>query len=184
MLRRILVLFCIAALAFAKTPRPLPNVPIHTPDLKSIDLKKFRGKAMVIVIFSTSCNDCVTVLHLMDGIQKEYGPQGLQVVGAAGDDNARYLLGSFIARYKPLFPIGFLTKDEIIKLADVPKDIRPVAPIVLFIDRWGTVREQFYGDHPIFKDAERSLKALSLGMLRVAPVAPAAPKSAPSAAPH
>lgn len=181
MLRRILVLFCIAALAFAKTPRPLPNVPIHTPDMKTIDLKKFRGKAMVIVIFSTTCSDCASVLQIMDGIQKEYGSQGLQVIGAAGDDNARYGLPPFIARYKLLFPVGFLTKEEIIKLADVPKDVRPVAPIVLFVDRSGTVREQFYGDHPLFKDAQRSLKALSVGMLKETP---AAPKPAPPAEQH
>jgi thiol-disulfide isomerase/thioredoxin len=178
MLRRTLVLFCIAALAFAKTPRPLANVPIHTPDLKAIDLKKFRGKAIVVVIFSTTCHDCVALIHMMDGIQKEFGPQGLQVVGAAGDDNAKFLLGPFISRYKPSFPIGFLNKDEIVKLADVSKDSRPVAPIVLFIDRWGTVREEFEGNHPIFKDAERSMKTLSLAMLRVTPVGTAAPKPA------
>jgi len=181
MLRRLLVLVCLAGLAFAKTPRPLANVAIHNPDLTSIDLKKFRGKAMVLVIFSTSCADCVAVVQLMDKIQKEYGPQGLQVVGAAGDDNAKFMLGAFIMRYRPLFPIGFVSKDEIMKLADVSKDSRPVAPIVIFIDRWGVVREQFQGNHPIFHDAEKSLKALALAMLRVVQLPPEALKAAPKA---
>ena len=161
---------CLAALAFAKTPRPLANVALHTPDAKTINLAKYRGKALVLVIFSTSCPDCVSVLQMMDGIQKEFGPQGLQVIGAAGDDNAKDVLAPFINRFRPTFPVGYLTKSEIIQLADVEKDARPVAPIVLFIDRWGMVREQYSGNHPIFRDAQRSLRTLSLAMIRVAPV--------------
>ena len=169
MLRRTVVLLCLAAIAFAKTPRPLTMLPIHTPEGKTIDLRKFKGKAMVLVIFSTSCDDCVAVIRLMDGIQKEYASQGLQVIGAAGDENARYLLAPFINRYRPTFPIGFLTKEEIIKLADVAKDARPVAPIVLFIDRWSTVRYQYYGNDVIFKDAAKNLRYMSLAMTKVPP---------------
>jgi peroxiredoxin len=170
MLRRSLLLLCLAALAFAKTPRPLANVALHTPDAKTINLTKYRGKAVVLVIFSTSCPDCVSVLQLMDGIQKKFGPQGLQVLGAAGDENAKYVLAPFINRFRPTFPIGYVSKQEIIKLADVDKDTRPVAPIVLFIDKWGMVREQYYGNNPIFRDAQRSLESLSLAMIKVTPV--------------
>ena len=160
-------------MVFAKTPRPLANVPLHTPDAKTINLKKYRGKAVVLVIFSTSCPDCVSVLQLFDGIQKDLGPQGLQVVGAAGDENARYVLAPFINRFRPTFPIGYVSKQEIIQLADLDKDARPVAPIVLFIDKWGFVREQYPGNHPIFRDAQRSLRALSVAMIKVMPVGPA-----------
>src|SRR5215475_12810906 len=109
MFRRTLALLCLAALSFAKTPRPLANVPIHTPEARTmIDLKKFRGKGLVLLIFSTQCEDCIAALQLLDSIQKEFGPQGVQVVAAAGDDNAPYLIGSYIARYKPSFPMGYL----------------------------------------------------------------------------
>ena len=176
MLRQFLVLVCLGAMLFAKTPRPLPNVPIHNPDFSIIDLKKYKGHPMVLVIFGTNCDDCVAVVHLMDKIQKDYGPQGLQVIGAAGDDKAKFMVGAFIARYRPSFPIGFISKEEIIKLADLAKDSRPVAPILLFIDKWGMVRQQFQGNDPIFKDAERSLKSLSLAMIKVQPVAPSQSK--------
>ncbi len=181
MFRRITLFLCLIALAFGKTPRPLANVPIHTPESKLIDLKKapYRGKPTVLVIFSTTCQDCVSLIQMMDGIQKDFASQGLQVIGAAGDENARYLIAPFIARYRPSFPIGFLTKEEIIKLIDIDKGVRPVAPIVLFIDRWGMVREQYFGDHPIFRDAQRTLRSLSMAMIRVTPVAPAAATKAP-----
>jgi peroxiredoxin len=173
MLKRFFTLFLAAGLAaglaLAKTPRPLANVTVHTPDLKGVDLKKFHGKTVALVIFSTTCKDCISILQMMDKIQTDYGKQGLQVVGAAGDDNAKYMIGSFIARYRPSFPIGYLSKEEIIKVADVPKDVRPVAPIILFIDRWGMVREQYYGDSPVFKDADRALRALCQSMIRVTP---------------
>ena len=134
---------------------------------------------MVVVIFSTSCQDCVAVLHLMDGIQKQYAARGLQVVGAAGDEQAKFLLGAFIARYRPTFPIGYLSEPEIKKLADItPTDQHAMAPILMFIDRWGMVREQFFGNHPIFKSPEKSLKSVTEAMLGVLPVAPPAAKPA------
>ncbi len=180
MFRKTLALLCLAALSFAKTPRPLASVPIHTPQNKPIDLKKFRGKGLVLVIFSTQCEDCIATLQLLDSVQKQFGPQGLQVVAAAGDDNAPYLIGSYIARYKPSFPIGYLNKDEIIKIADVEKGARPFVPIILFIDRWGMVRYQYYGDHPIFKDPN-NVKSMSLAMTKVQPLPAGGAKTAPKA---
>jgi peroxiredoxin len=176
-LRYVCVLLSLCLALYAKTPRPLAKVPILQPDRKTIDLAKFRGHTVVLVIFSTECADCIKTLDIMNKLQKDFEKQGLKVVGAAGDDRARFLLGPFIARYRPLFPVGYLDKAAIIKIADVPKDVRPVAPIVLFIDRWGMVREQYYGDHPLFKDAEKSLRALTMAMLRVTPVPAAAPKA-------
>jgi peroxiredoxin len=133
------------------------------------------------MIFSTACNECLATLKILDNIQKDYGKQGLQVLGAAGDDSARFLLANFIARYRPSFPIGFWTKEEIIKAADVTKDSHPVVPILLFIDRGGSVRYQYFGDHPFFKEPEKNIRALSFGMMKVAPLAPA--KSAAPVAP-
>lgn len=175
-LRFVSVLFCLCLALYARTPRPVARVLILTPDRKNIiDVAKYRGHTVVLVIFSTECADCIKTLDIMNKLEKDFGQQGLQVIGAAGDDRAKYLLEPFINRYRPLFPVGYLDKAGIIKLADVPKDVRPVAPIVLFIDRWGMVREQYYGDHPIFKDAEKSLRALTMGMMKVTPVGTSKP---------
>ena len=185
MLKRITAVACLAAalipeLASAKTPRPLANVPLHTPDLKGIDLKKYRGKAMAILIFSTACRECSVVLNLMGKIQAEYGAQGLQVIGIAGDPNAKFLLDPFIQRYRPAFPIGYMSDVEIKKLIDVGKDTAHMAvPILVFVDKWGMVREQYAGDSPIYHDAERSIKALSLAMIKVAPVGAIPAKGVP-----
>src|SRR5271163_4722556 len=107
MLRRFLAGLCLSLLLStvtdAKTPRPLVDVPIQTPEQKPILLKKYRGQVIILVIFSTSCDDCIAILNFMGKLQQDYGARGLQVVGAAGDATAKYTLGPFMMRYRPVF---------------------------------------------------------------------------------
>ena len=154
----------------AKTPRPAVPVPIAGSDGKPIDLRKYRGKTILLMIFSTQCSDCLRMLDVVNKLQKDLGPKGLQVIGAAGDPNAKYLLGPFVQRYRPIFPVGFIEKDAIIKVAEVGPGVRPVVPIIMFIDKWGMVREQYYGDHPVVKNGEPALRALANAMIGVTPV--------------
>lgn len=154
----------------AKTPRPAVSVPISGSDGKPIDLRKFRGRTVLLMIFSTECSDCIKMIDVVNKLQKDLGPKGLQVIGAAGDANAKFLLGPFVQRYRPTFPVGYIEKDAIIKVAEIPPGMRPVVPIIMFIDKWGMVREQYYGDHPIMKSGEPALRALASAMIGVTPV--------------
>ena len=154
----------------AKTPRTLATVPIVGSDGKPINLRHYRGRTVILMIFSTACGDCIRMIGMMNDLQQELGPKGLQVIGAAGDPVAQYTLAPFVQRYRPSFPIGYIDKDAIIKVADVPPGMRPFVPILLFIDKWGMVREQYYGDHPLMKSGEPALKALAKAMLGITPV--------------
>jgi hypothetical protein len=51
-------------------------------------------------------------------------------------------------------------------LGDIGKGERPFAPIFLFVDRKGVVRQQFFGDSPFFKTEEVSLRRLLVDMLK------------------
>lgn len=170
MSRRFLLMLCLAGALAAKTPRPLAHVPIRGSDGKPIDLRHYRGRTLILMIFSTACGDCIHMIGLLNNLQQQLGPKGLQVIGAAGDPVAQYTLGPFVQRYRPSFPIGYIDKDEIIKVAEIPNGVRPVVPILLFIDKWGMVREQYYGDHPIMKSGEPALKALAQAMIGITPV--------------
>ena len=154
----------------AKTPRTLIPVPILDANGKNIDLRRYRGRTIVLMIFSTACDDCIRMIDVMNRIQESLGPKGLQVIGAAGDGNAKYLIGPFTQRYRPSFPLGVIEKDAIIKVAEIPSGMRPVVPILMFIDRWGMVREQYYGNDPVVKSGERALKALAQAMIGITPV--------------
>ncbi len=152
----------------AQPSRPLPNIPIKTPDAKGINLRKFRGKELILVVFSTQCEDCIATIGMLSKLQKDFGPRGLQVIGIAGNENAAYTVGPFAERYKPGFPMGFLNQDSIIKLTNIKKDDRPFVPIVMFVDSAGTVRVQYFGDSQLFKDQqqEKALRAIADSLLK------------------
>ena len=169
MLGRILLLLGLAGALCAVEPRPVADLPIPTPAGKKITLRQYRGKVVLMMIISTSCADCIKSAEMVNRIQKEYGPQGFQAVAAAGDENAQYLVEPFVQRYGLTFPVGYLNMNEMIKLADIPKDKRPVAPIFMFIDQRGTVRFQYYGDHPFFKTTEGSTRSIIQGLLKGLP---------------
>jgi peroxiredoxin len=167
MLKKLLVLTLLAAATLlARVPRPASATPIPLPSGKKIRLQQYAGKVVLFVIFSTECKDCVAALDVVNRVQKEFGPRGFQAVAAAGDDNAAYLVDPFSQRYKLTFPVGYVNKDEMIKLADIPKDKRPTAPIFLFIDKRGNVRFQYYGDDPFFKTVDGSTHSIVDGLLR------------------
>jgi thiol-disulfide isomerase/thioredoxin len=166
MISRTLLILALASVVFGREPRPLAAVPIPTPRGPKINLAQYRGKVVVAMIFSTHCEDCVKSVDLLSKIQKDLGPKGFQAVAAAGDENAQYLVEPFVQRYKPAFPIGYLTKDEIIKLADLPQGKRPVVPILLFIDKKGVVRFQYYGDDPFFKTEDGSTRSIVENLLK------------------
>ncbi len=167
MLKKIVLALLLAATVQAQDQhRPLPLTAISTPDLKKISLPQYRGKVMAIAVVSTTCGDCIQTIAMLGKVQKDLGPQGFQAVAAVGDDNAQYVVGPFIQRYKPGFPVGYLTKDEIIKLAAIPTGRRPVAPILLFVDKKGLVRFEYYGDEPFFKTADGTTRSIVTNLLK------------------
>lgn len=167
MLRTLLVFLCLAATALAAdTPRKLADVTIAAPlGGKDVKLSSYRGKILLIAIISTECATCAQSVQLLNKIQKEYGPKGVQVVAAAVNEGAVTLVNAFIDRYQPNFPVGLLTQDETRELADFGVNDRPYVPIFLFVDRQGTVTQQFFGDSPFFQAEDKSTRGLLNNML-------------------
>ena len=155
-----------AVVAFAVVPRPVADVPIPTPAGKAINLKQYRGKVVLMAMISTDCTTCIKSIDILNRMQQDFGPQGFQVVAAAGDPNAQYLLASFLQRYRPSFPIGYLSTDQMIQLGNFSNNDRPFAPIFLFIDRKGVVRQQVQGDQPFFKDEEAQTRKAIQSLLK------------------
>jgi thiol-disulfide isomerase/thioredoxin len=149
-------------LVSAKTPRPASTTPIHLEGGKKLLLSQYKGKVVLFAILATSCDHCIMSMEMLNKLQKQFGPQGFQVVTAIGDEKAAYMLVPFTQRYKPSYPMGYVDREEIQKLGDVPSDKRPFVPIFLFIDRSNQVRFQFYGDEPFFKEFKEEEKATRL----------------------
>ena len=173
MLRRMFVCAFAAVfmltVAHSREPRLAAQIPIPLPDGKKITLQQYRGKVVLLAIFSTTCSDCIDNMEMLNRVQKDLGPKGFQAIGGAGDDDAQYIVSGFVQRYKIGFPVGYLTKDQMIALADIAPNRRPVAPIFLFIDKRGIVRFQYYGDDSFFKVAaysERGTRQTIEGLLK------------------
>lgn len=168
MLRRVLLLSSLTVLAYAGLPpgRNLPDVPISQAGGKKLDLKQYRGKALVLAIISTTCKDCGEVVDLLKQIQTEQGPHGLQVVVAAGDVHAENVIGPFAAAHKPNFPLGYLDRPAIIKLANLGPRQRPFVPIMLFVDARGAVRVQLFGNDPLMQKPEGIIRSTVRELLK------------------
>ncbi len=153
--------------ASAKVPRPLAKVVIQTPDRKNINPRSYRGKVMMVVLFLTDCDDCLKMVTFASKLESEMGSKGLQVLGAAVNDNAPYLVTPYIQRYRPTFPVGYLKQEELIKFLDLAPGVHPVAPMVLFIDHTGTVRFQYYGkDQTVFGENYKNLRIIVQGLIK------------------
>jgi len=158
----------LTVVAYAGLPpgRPLADVPISQTGGKKLDLKQYRGKALVLAFISTTCKDCSEVVDLLKQIQQERGANGLQVVVAAGDDKGAEAIVPFAAAHKPNFPLGYVDRPTLRKLADLkPKD-RPFVPIMLFVDAKGSVRVQLFGNDPLMKKPETIIRSTVRELLK------------------
>jgi thiol-disulfide isomerase/thioredoxin len=167
-LRTLVLCVGLGSLASAALPPgfPLADVPISSPAGKpKIDLKQYRGKPMVLLMISLTCGHCVNAAQVMNGIQKEYGQRGLQVVGVAGGKGVDTNVAGFSAHFAPAFPFGYLGKDDFLKLAGLPPDARPFVPVVLFIDPKGMVRLRLFGNDKQMKNTNDALTSATKELL-------------------
>ena len=66
-----------------------PDFELSTLDGKAAHLSDFRGKAVVLNFWATWCDPCKIEMPWLVDLQKQYGPQGLQIVGVAMDDSGK-----------------------------------------------------------------------------------------------
>ena len=65
-----------------------PDFELDSLDGKNMKLSDFRGKAVLLNFWATWCGPCKIEMPWFVELQKEYGPQGFQIVGVAMDEDA------------------------------------------------------------------------------------------------
>jgi len=113
-------------------------------DGKTVRLSDFRGKAVMLNFWATWCEPCKIEMPWFVEIQKQYGPQGLQIVGVAMDDADKEDIAKFTKEMGIDYPI-LVGKDSVREA--IANDYGGMAflPETFLIGRDGRVVEKILG---------------------------------------
>ncbi len=82
-----------------------PDFSLEALDGKTMRLSDFRGKAVLLNFWATWCGPCKIEMPWFVDLQKEYGSQGLQIVGVAMDDGSKEDIAKFAKDMGVNYPI-------------------------------------------------------------------------------
>ena len=121
--------------------KPAPDFQLMDLDGNSVRLADLRGKAVLLNFWATWCPPCKIEMPWFVDLQKQYGPQGLQIVGVAMDEgNAHDAVAKF-AKDMGLNYTVLLGND---KVADQYGGVDAL-PTTFFIGRDGTIVTRVFG---------------------------------------
>jgi thiol-disulfide isomerase/thioredoxin len=84
---------------------PAPDFSLQSLEGKTTHLSDFRGKAVLLNFWATWCGPCKIEMPWFVDWQKEYGAQGLQIVGVAMDDASKEDIAKFAKDMGVNYPI-------------------------------------------------------------------------------
>ena len=134
-----------------------PDFELPALDGKNLKLSDFRGKAVLLNFWATYCGPCKIEMPWFVELQKEYGPQGFQIVGVANDDASTEDIAKFAKEMGINYPI-LIGKDSVSDSYNIS-----VLPTTFFLDRDGKLIAREFGlqSRSVFVDHIK--KAMSQG---------------------
>lgn len=117
-----------------------PDFDLQTLDGKSLKLSDLRGKAVLLNFWATYCEPCKIEMPWFVELQKEYGPQGFQIVGVAMDDASTEDIAKFAKEMGVNYPI-LLGKESVGQSYGGVS----VLPTTFFVDRDGRLIAREFG---------------------------------------
>ena len=82
-----------------------PDFSLEALDGKTLRLSDLRGKAVLLNFWATWCGPCKIEMPWFVDLQKQYGSQGLQIVGVAMDDASKEDISKFAKDMGVNYPI-------------------------------------------------------------------------------
>ena len=117
-----------------------PDFTLASLDGKNVTLSDLRGRAVLLNFWATWCGPCKIEMPWFIELQKEYGPQGLQIVGVAMDDASKEEIQKFVQEMGVNYTI--LLGKEAVGQEYGGVD---VLPTTFFIDRDGKIVSREFG---------------------------------------
>ena len=120
--------------------RPAPDFTLPTLDGNNLSLSSLRGKAVLVNFWATWCGPCKIETPWLVELQKQYGSQGLQVVGVAMDDSGKDEISRFAKDMGMNYPV-LLGREAV---GDAYGGV-PALPESFFIGRDGKIVDRIIG---------------------------------------
>lgn len=119
---------------------PAPDFTLQSLDGTNLRLSDLRGKAVLLNFWATWCSPCKIEMPWFIELQKQYGSQGLQIVGVAMDDSSKEDIAKFATDMGVNYPV-LLGKEAV---GDAYGGV-PALPESFFIGRDGKIVDKIIG---------------------------------------
>jgi thiol-disulfide isomerase/thioredoxin len=117
-----------------------PDFTLESLDGKNVRLSDLRGKAVLLNFWATWCGPCKIETPWLVELQKQYGSQGLQVIGVAMDDSGKDDIEKFAKDMGVNYPV-LLGKEAV---GEAYGGV-PALPESFFIGRNGKIVDRIIG---------------------------------------
>jgi peroxiredoxin len=145
-----------------------PDFSLFTLDGQKVKLSDYRGKAVLLNFWATWCPPCKVEMPWFVDLQKQYGKDGLVILGVAMDDSEP----ATIAKFAQELGVNYTVLIGTDKVSDDYGDVQYL-PTTFFIGRNGAVVDKLTGlldRKDIEDDVKKTLSTDSGAPLRPAPV--------------
>jgi cytochrome c biogenesis protein CcmG/thiol:disulfide interchange protein DsbE len=117
-----------------------PDFTLKTLDGKDVRLSDFKGKAVLLNFWATYCQPCKIEMPWFAELNKQYAPQGLEVIGVAMDDVGVDAIRKYATELGVNYPI-LVGKESV---ADLYGGMQ-FLPTTFYIDRQGKIVDRVFG---------------------------------------
>lgn len=143
-----------AVLHPAKERKPAPEFALTDASGKTVTLKDYRGKVVLLDFWATWCTGCKKEIPWFAEFQKAYSAKGLAVVGVSMDEGGWKVLKPFLAETHVPYQI-LLGDDAMAKQYGIEN-----MPDTFLIDQEGKVAAAYLGGLVDRNNVEANIKAL------------------------
>lgn len=108
-----------------------------------------------------TCSHCQQTAGFLNKISSEYAAKGVQVLGAVFNEGDAMRSASFNKQFQIVFPCGYSNIPAVLSFLQIPQNEPYYVPILVFIDKTGTIRKTVIGDEKFYdpKNQEANIRA-------------------------
>ncbi len=154
MLRSLTAIVVVLGLSATVLAAPRPARPFEgvAYDGRKVSLDALKGKAAVLMFFSTDCPHCQRTAQIIDPLYRSLKQRGFEIVGLSLNPTDNRGLREFSQRFQASFPLTLSSRQEFSRISGVSIMTRIYYPYLLFLDKDGIIREEHQGSEQVWFD--------------------------------